>query len=182
MTFVSPQVAQADDPAGSADPGERTIGQGFSMWQAGNSTLSRWGRRVGRDVSHSGSVVEMFDRERRVSFPLTELAPSSARRWLADRSTFPSRVHDLVLLLVSELVANSVSHSGLAAPEEVEVAVRRIPGGVHVEVVDDGVGIDDPEPPEPNHFGLRFVRSETDRWGYSNHPTRVWFEIIGDAS
>ena len=87
-------------------------------------------------------------------------------------------MHDRVVLLVSELVANSVSHSGLSAPDEVEVSVRRIAGGLHVEVVDHGVGIDDPAP-QPNHFGLRFVDTETDRWGYTNDPTTVWFDITG---
>ena len=126
--------------------------------------------------------MDTFNQERRVTFPLTDEAPYSARHWFADQSKFSMDVHDRVVLLLSELVANSVSHSGLEAPEEVEVSVRRIPGGVHVEVVDEGVGIEDPAPPDPYHFGLRFVNTETDRWGYSNHPTRVWFEITGDNS
>lgn len=120
----------------------------------------------------------MFDQERRVTFPLTLQAPASARHWFADQSRFPVDVHDRVVLLLSELVANSVTHSGLSPAEEVEVSVRLIPGGLRVEVVDDGVGIDDPAPPDPYHFGLRFVDSETDRWGFTNHPTRVWFEIL----
>ena len=126
--------------------------------------------------------MEMFKHERRVSFPLTKKAPSSARSWFAEASTVPVEMHDRVVLLLSELVTNSVSHSGLKAPDEVEVSVRQIPGGLHVEVVDDGVGIDDPTPPDPYHFGLRFVNSETDRWGYTNDPTRVWFEIAGEPS
>jgi anti-sigma regulatory factor (Ser/Thr protein kinase) len=124
----------------------------------------------------------MFNQERTISLPLTEHAPASARHWFAEASTFPIDVHDRMVLLLSELIANSVIHSGLSAPDQVDVSIRRIPGGVHVEVVDDGVGIDDPTPVEPNHFGLRFVNSETDRWGYSNHPTRVWFEIMDDGA
>jgi anti-sigma regulatory factor (Ser/Thr protein kinase) len=125
-------------------------------------------------------MAEMFNQERKVSFPLTEQAPSSARHWFSQQSKVPMDVHDRIVLLLSELVANSVLHSGLSAPDEVEVSVRRIPGGMHVEVVDEGVGIADPAPAEPDHFGLRFVNSETDRWGYSNHPTTVWFEVSGN--
>lgn len=124
--------------------------------------------------------MEMFNHERRVSFPLTVRAPSSARHWFAADSTYPMDVHDRVVLLLSELIANSVRHSGLSAPDEVEVSVQRIPDGLHVEVIDHGVGIEDPVLVEPDHYGLRFVDSETDRWGYTNDPTRVWFEITGD--
>jgi anti-sigma regulatory factor (Ser/Thr protein kinase) len=89
------------------------------------------------------------------------------------------RVRERAMLPLSELVANSVCHSGLSAPEEVEVSVRSVPGGLHVEVVDHGVGIEEPPPPpEPGHYGLRFVNTVTDQWGYTNRPTRVWFEIL----
>jgi anti-sigma regulatory factor (Ser/Thr protein kinase) len=123
--------------------------------------------------------MQMFKHERRASFPLTDVAPYSARHWFTDEGFFPSRIRDDVVLLLSELVANSVSHSGLAAPEEVEVSVRVTRGGgVHVEVVDQGIGIEEPLPPaEPDRFGLRFVDQVTDRWGYTNDPTRVWFDI-----
>ena len=122
--------------------------------------------------------MEMLN-ERKVSFPLTDRAPSSARHWFAKETRFPLDLRERVVLLLSELVANSVGHSGLASPDEVDISVRQIPGGLHVEVVDQGVGIDDPAPPDPTHFGLRLVDSITDRWGYTNDPTRVWFEIIG---
>src|SRR6187397_1346180 len=99
------------------------------------------------------------------SFPLTELAPSAARHWLSARAALPVGVHDRVVLLLSELVANSVRHSGLAA----------------LEVVDHGVGIGDPVPFKPDHFGLRFVDTQSDRWGFRNDPTRVWFEVDGGS-
>jgi anti-sigma regulatory factor (Ser/Thr protein kinase) len=126
--------------------------------------------------------MDMLNQERAISLPLTDQAPSSARHWFSAGSKVSGDIHDRVVLLLSELVANSVSHSGLKAPDEVEVSVRRIPGGLHVEVVDHGVGIDDPPRMEGNHFGLRFVDTETDRWGFTNDPTRVWFEIIGERA
>ena len=92
-------------------------------------------------------------------------------------------VRDRVVLLLSELVANSVMHSGLSAPDEVELAVRSIPGGLHVEVTDHGVGIDHHPMLSLGraHFGLMFVDALSDRWGYTNEPTRVWFDITGQA-
>jgi anti-sigma regulatory factor (Ser/Thr protein kinase) len=124
--------------------------------------------------------MQMFDTERKVSFPLTEMAPASARHWFAGQGRFPVDLFDRVVLLLSELVANSVIHSGLQDPEEVEISVRRIPGGLRVEVVDEGVGIDASMLPRPDHYGLLFAEKVSDRWGYTNHPTRVWFEIHGD--
>jgi anti-sigma regulatory factor (Ser/Thr protein kinase) len=121
--------------------------------------------------------VERLD-ERRASFPLTHRAPSSARHWFAKQTSFPRDLRDRVELLLSELVSNSVTHSGLASPDEVDISVRAIRGGrLRVEVVDRGVGIADPTPPDPTHFGLRLLDSISDRWGYTNEPTRVWFEI-----
>src|SRR4029078_6393186 len=114
-------------------------------------------------------------------FPVTELAPSAARHWLSARAALPVGVHDRVVLLLSELFANSVRHSALAAPEEVEVEVHPIPGGLYVEVVDHGVGIGDPVPFKPDHFGLRFVDTQSDRWGYRDAPTRGGLEIAGGS-
>jgi anti-sigma regulatory factor (Ser/Thr protein kinase) len=125
--------------------------------------------------------MDRFSDELSASFPLTEFAPWAARHWLSARAQFPDGIHDRVVLLLSELVANSVRHSGLAAPEEVDVEVHPIPGGLHVEVVDHGVGIDEPVPFKPDHFGLRFVDTQSDRWGFRNDPTRVWFEINGGS-
>jgi len=122
--------------------------------------------------------MHIFDMERRASFPLTETAPASARRWFAEQGRLPVDLSDRIVLLLSELVANSVSHSGLWDPEEVRVAVRTVPGGLHVEVIDEGVGIDASLLPRPDHYGLLFTDKVSDRWGYTNHPTRVWFEIL----
>jgi two-component sensor histidine kinase len=119
------------------------------------------------------------DRERETSFPLTRDAPSSARHWLGATGVAPPEIRDRVLLLLSELVSNSVSHSGLSAPEEVTVHITPITGGVRVEVVDDGVGIGERPPQRERSFGLRLVDGTADRWGHSDNPTRVWFEITG---
>jgi anti-sigma regulatory factor (Ser/Thr protein kinase) len=125
--------------------------------------------------------MEMSD-ERKASFSLSPSAPLSARDWFAKQTGFPIDLRERVVLLLSELVANSVSHSGLASPDEVDISVRSIPGGLRVEVIDQGIGIADARPADPTHFGLRLVDSVTDRWGYTNDPTCVWFEISGDGA
>jgi uncharacterized protein DUF2630/histidine kinase-like protein len=78
-------------------------------------------------------------------------------------------------LLLSELVSNSVAHSGLGASDDVRIDVRRSPTGVRVEVEDDGAGfgvsaVDADRP----HLGFRLIESVADRWGVRTHPTRVW--------
>jgi anti-sigma regulatory factor (Ser/Thr protein kinase) len=125
--------------------------------------------------------------ERTISLPLTSTAPSSARDWAGGERDTSAEMRQRMVLLISELVSNSVVHSGLVAPEEVDVSIRRIPRGLHVEVIDQGGGIEtSPEPtrrhPSMGGYGLRLVDTMADRWGYSNHPTRVWFELMGEAA
>ena len=71
-------------------------------------------------------------------------------------------------------------HSGLPARDEVAISMHQIVGGLYVDVVDQGVGLHDPSPTGP-HFGLRFVDELSYRWGYTNDPTRVWFEILSEG-
>src|SRR6185312_1495804 len=77
--------------------------------------------------------------DREASFPLTREAPRSARHWLADSGMAAPAVRDGAMLLVTELVSNSVAHSGLSAPDTVSVHLTPITDGLHVEVVDAGV-------------------------------------------
>jgi anti-sigma regulatory factor (Ser/Thr protein kinase) len=113
-----------------------------------------------------------------ISLPLTPEAPRSARRWLRGYGRVPAAVRERALLLVSELVANSVKHSGLSSTEHVDVHVMPVPTGLRVEVVDDGIGMGSAPRRRSDSFGLRLVESLADRWGHQDHPTRVWFEII----
>jgi anti-sigma regulatory factor (Ser/Thr protein kinase) len=117
------------------------------------------------------------DQKRKMSFPLTRDAPASARRWLRGTGAAVPAIRGRVLLLLSELVSNSVVHSGLAAPDEVTVHVCPLVDGVRVEVVDGGVGMGPIPPRRERSFGLRLVERIADRWGHSDHPTRVWFEV-----
>jgi anti-sigma regulatory factor (Ser/Thr protein kinase) len=112
---------------------------------------------------------------------LTDAAPGLARHWFADLASEDLDLQDRIVLLLSELVSNSVAHSGLRAPDEVSISISPIAGGLHVEVVDEGVGIEDLPAEGSDSFGLRLVERTSDRWGYSNDPTTVWFEITGGS-
>ncbi|MDX6376441.1 MAG: serine/threonine-protein kinase RsbW [Gaiellaceae bacterium] len=92
-----------------------------------------------------------------------------------------------VRLLVSELVTNSVRHSGVSPPDSVGLDVAVESGTIRVEVRDGGGGFD-PRPRDthrttPGGWGLYLVDRLADRWGVArNHFTRVWFEIdLGSA-
>jgi anti-sigma regulatory factor (Ser/Thr protein kinase) len=83
------------------------------------------------------------------------------------------------MLLVSELITNSVKYGGEG---QVTLILRsEDPQHVHVEVVDQGVGFvpvarDRPKT-EPGGWGLHMVESLTQRWGVREGSTHVWFEI-----
>ena len=105
-------------------------------------------------------------------------APSQARRWVMERgSDLPRGQLDLLLLLVSELVTNSVRHSGAVPGERVQIAVERRDGTIHVDVQDNGPGFDR-RGLRPGPHGLQVVESAADRWGIERSgPTTVWFEF-----
>jgi len=105
-------------------------------------------------------------------------APSQARRWVMERgSALPRGQLDLLLLLVSELVTNSVRHSGAVPGERVQIAVERRDGTIHVDVQDNGPGFDR-HGLTPGPHGLQVVESAADRWGIERSgPTTVWFEF-----
>jgi two-component sensor histidine kinase len=116
-------------------------------------------------------------REAQQTFPLSIDAPRSARRWLHASGVVPSELEDSVDLVVSELVTNSVTHSGLDASDVVRVHVTSSVAGVSGEVVDDGRGMGVDPSRGDRSMGLRIVAGTVSRWGHADHPTRVWFEF-----
>lgn len=97
---------------------------------------------------------------------------------LPDRS--PEAVN-AVVLLVSELVTNSVRHGGLGPQGTVELSMQALPHSIRVEVTDSGPGFRPgsplPDPDEGGSLGLLLVERLSDAWGVSNDPCRVWFEV-----
>ncbi|MGW4638812.1 ATP-binding protein [Sphaerisporangium sp. NPDC004334] len=91
-------------------------------------------------------------------------------------------VLDEVVLLVSELVTNSVTHSDSRGGGPVTLAISECDGAVHVEVVDRG---SEREPrvrgglEEEGGRGLFLVDAISDRWGmYRDGGGRVvWFAV-----
>ena len=114
----------------------------------------------------------------RMRFPLTAQAPTRARRWAHGVVDLDPDVQAVMMLLLSELVSNSVRHSGCAPADEVDVSIHHTDEWVHVEVRDPGPG-NGIEPSDAlEHSGLRIVESLSDRWGVRHDPTTVWFDIV----
>jgi two-component sensor histidine kinase len=82
--------------------------------------------------------------------------------------------YDDVVLLVSELVTNSVRHSDT---DGIDVKVQSIDGHIRVEVSDDGPGFT-PESPRGDGMGLMLVEKLADKWGLtSGDKFTVWVEL-----
>jgi len=115
----------------------------------------------------------------------------SARDFVARALRGANADMDTAVLLTSELVTNSVQHSTSSRPGgTVTITVIAIPGGVRVEVIDDGGAtvpavIADRQPEDPdiseNGRGLRLVDVLSASWNYYRDPagTVTWFELTG---
>lgn len=119
----------------------------------------------------------------RTRLPLNPMAAAKARRSLEPlRSHVDPMSFESLLLLVSELVNNSVTHSGCPEGDPIFLAVDLAERSVRAEVMDRGVGFASarvsPSPGEGTGWGLFLVDQLADQWGYSGEgPTRIWFEI-----
>ena len=87
-------------------------------------------------------------------------------------------------LLVSELIANSVEHSGCAREQLISLEVSVIDERLRVEVSDPGPGFDLPRRPSHQPWeaeygrGLLIVDSLAHSWGVSQgERSTVWFEL-----
>lgn len=90
-----------------------------------------------------------------------------------------------VRLLVSELVTNSVRHSGIRHHDLVRMQVQVTANTVRVEVADPGEGFApkprDSDRSRPGGWGLYLVDELSDRWGVARDQlNRVWFEMDHD--
>ena len=113
-------------------------------------------------------------------------APGAARRVVADclGDRVVSSVFDNAQLLVSELVTNSVRHSGVPAGAELIVSVDLTPGMVRLDVEDPGSGgtiaPHCPDSQAGGGFGLNLVQALSERWGMervAEGGTRVWAQL-----
>ena len=88
-----------------------------------------------------------------------------------------------VVLVISELVTNSVRHAGLEATEPLQLSVRVAGDTVRVAVRDRGPGFKPPAAPnDPAHvggWGLVLVDQLAERWGveHDGEVNLVWCEL-----
>ena len=109
-------------------------------------------------------------------------AAGRARRAVAGIGLVDSTQEPTLLLLVSELVSNSVKYGGDGA---VTLQVDAPSAGrVRVEVVDQGVGFVPVARNRPvtevGGWGLHLVQTLANRWGVYEGSTHVWFEVRAD--
>jgi RNA polymerase sigma-B factor len=118
-----------------------------------------------------------------VSFESSLAVPAQARVAVSQLiDGVPTARRADVLLLVSELVSNSVIHGHPPDAAEIEVTVSNQPGRVRVEVSDLGPGIEPDVSEFSTGWGLRLVELLSDRWGIGEPPGgRVWFEVDTDT-
>ena len=108
-------------------------------------------------------------------------APAIARRAVGELSADvdPAVIRD-AQLLVSEVVTNSIKHSGSDDPIHLRVWERST--GLKIEVADGGFGFEPAEPTDPGvgegGRGLLILEALADRWGTTyDARARVWFEL-----
>ena len=116
----------------------------------------------------------------------TPTAPARARELVrglpADEQTRRN-----VELIVSELVTNSVIHTGATRTDRLRLRLRCEQSGVSGEVCDPGHGFDwesaEPDLTEPGGLGLMVVDQLAANWGVRRDgETCVWFECVDSGS
>jgi anti-sigma regulatory factor (Ser/Thr protein kinase) len=166
-------------PSDGRDGGSRHAGQrGGSAHRANHGPASRgphdWQRRGSRDAEAPA-----------YRLAATDGAPGRARQVVAGRlrdELEGQRLQD-ALLLVSELVTNSVVHADLGQDGWIALTVRLDDQAVHVEVEDSGTGFGErghelPPPDRPCGRGLFLLHALSDRCGVAPAgSSRVWFEL-----
>ena len=121
-----------------------------------------------------------------VIIPLDGRAPGLARsvvvRCLAEHLVTP--VLESAQLIVSEMVTNSVSHSGAPEGDDLVVRVHMWRGKCRLEVEDKGRdGMIEQQLPNRDSgagLGLSLVQMLSERWGVlraPGGPTRVWAQL-----
>ena len=94
-------------------------------------------------------------------------------------------MRDHVLIMVSELVTNSVLPGGASERDEIELSLAWRPDSLRVEVVDKGPGFGASlaDPDRQGGWGLQLVEKMADRWGViRTDATIVWFEMLLPAA
>ena len=120
-----------------------------------------------------------------ITVPARPTAAGDARRAVAESGLVATAQEPTLMLLVSELVSNSVRHAGMDEDEEIHLRARAVDDCAYVEVCDAGRGrapqLREPELEalQPGGLGLQLVDAMADRWGVvrDGQGTCVWFEL-----
>ncbi|MFC4056988.1 ATP-binding protein [Planomonospora corallina] len=120
-----------------------------------------------------------------VTFPGVPESVAAARCHVRELLGEAHPACDDVTLLVSEVVTNSVVHSGSGGGGRVEMTVAVGDGAVRVEVTDAGSGRSGPhvrhEPDAENGRGMFLVDLLAGRWGVREDgppgSRTLWFEV-----
>jgi len=151
----------------------------WSTWEP-EAEFGQWHRRRLRNGQLAGEplVVE-------VALPVDPGAAREARMMLRARMNSLDRPSlELLELLVSELVANSVRHGGLAPTDRIGLRVRTRGEWIRVEVIDRGRRFEPRVPltklsSDESGWGLYTVDHTAERWGIIHDPPdrQLWFEL-----
>lgn len=122
-----------------------------------------------------------------VPIAVSTQAPRAAREVVAAAllERISAAIVERAQLVVSELVTNSLLHSGAADGEDVRVRLRALRPGFQIEVEDPGrEGAIAPRPPDPlrgGGMGLHVVAAISECWGVirdDDGPSRVWAQLL----
>jgi anti-sigma regulatory factor (Ser/Thr protein kinase) len=116
--------------------------------------------------------------------PQPESAPRARRALSALEPLMSGAAFADLRLLVSELVTNSVEHSGVGPNALIQLDIHLSEERVRVEVTDPGPGFDPPHMPPRQRWdaeygrGLLIVDALAAAWGVeSGERSTVWFEL-----
>jgi serine/threonine-protein kinase RsbW len=104
--------------------------------------------------------------------------------WLADHSRSDGAFLEMSLLLVSELVTNSIRHARISAHDVISLTARMQASSIRLEVWDAGTegSVEQRSREfgdEIGGFGLELVATLSDAWGVDRDQrgTTVWVEL-----
>jgi len=124
-----------------------------------------------------------------LTVPAAPSAARAARHAMAGSGLVGEGQQPTLLLLVSELVSNSIRHAALRPDQRIHLRAHNANAHAYVEVCDAGRSGRVPakreqhDALEPGGLGLVLVDEMADRWGVHCHAdlTCVWFELACEA-
>jgi anti-anti-sigma factor len=142
---------------------------------------------IGVPEGDESAAAAESERTLRLEIPSTLMAPRTARvalrEALGDHPLAVSQL-DTLILLVSEIVTNAVTHGHTDDDSVVEFNVTVTPDLTRVRISDAGEGFEWPAESLPpgradGGYGITLLDGQSSRWGTNRVPGRftVWFEI-----